>query len=97
MTIAASVARLVIWVEVDNTTSDPLEDVNLALALALYWGMVESGLAFIASQMPALGTFLNKSTLRHIAESLRSARNSISLRPLNSRTSDNRDKFDLEA
>ena len=98
MTIAASIARLVIWVEVDTLASqpnpDPTVDISLSITLALYWGMLETGLAFIASQMPALGTFLNKSTRWKIVDTIRSS--SMSLRPLRSHRTENTNKHDLE-
>lgn len=96
MTIAAGVARLVIWIEVLNTASDPTEDVNLAVAMSLYWGMIETGLGFIASQLPALGTYLNKATHRQIAETLRYAASVISLRSFSGNRSLNRNAEDRE-
>lgn len=80
--IAAGIARLVIWIEVLNTAANPTEDVNLAVAMSLYWGMIEAGLGYTASQLPALSTYLSTATHRQIAESLRHAAGLISLRSL---------------
>ena len=78
MTIIAGVARLVIWIQILATAGNRTEDVNLAVTLSLQWGMIEAGLAFIVSQLPALGAFFQKSSRNDIAQTIRRAASIIS-------------------
>lgn len=80
MTIIAGAARLVIWIQILATAGKTSEDVNLGVALALQWGMIEAGLAFIVSQLPALGAFLQKSSRNDIAQTIRRAASIISIK-----------------
>ncbi|CZT23528.1 uncharacterized protein RCC_09242 [Ramularia collo-cygni] len=89
-TIAASIVRVVIWIEILDTAHNPVKDINLAVTLALQWGMIEAGLAFFVSQLPALGAYLNKSSREDIAKTIRYAASVISIRSNSSTESRNR-------
>lgn len=92
MTILAGIVRLVVWIQILNTASDRKEDVNLGVTLALQWGMIEAGLAFIVSQLPALGAYLNKSSREDVAHTIKYAASVISIKSTDSRSSRNHSK-----
>jgi hypothetical protein len=99
MTVVASIVRLVIWIEILDTANDRTEDINLAVTLALQWGMIEAGFAFFVSQLPALGAYLNKSSRNDIAQTIRYAASAISIKSLGSGGSRNQswDDRDVES
>lgn len=91
MTIIAGAARLVIWIQILATAQETdSEDVNLAVTLSLQWGMIEAGLAFIVSQLPALGAVLQKSTRDDMTQTVRRAAGIISIRSNKSGSSEPR-------
>lgn len=90
MTVAASIVRVVIWIQILDTASNPTRDINLAVTLALQWGMIEAGLAFFVSQLPALGAYLNKSSRDDVAKTIRYAASVISIKSTSSGGSRNR-------
>ncbi|CAD6593849.1 MAG: hypothetical protein ASARMPREDX12_007700 [Alectoria sarmentosa] len=90
--IAASIARLVIYLEVLHATEAGVDlDTNLCITAALWWSMLEAGLSLIAGSLPTLSYLINHSSLQ---SALGSVRSKLSLRSTKStRGSEDRTAF----
>lgn len=96
-TIAISVARTVAWMQVDDAPYGVGLDAALLVAISLQWAMIEAGIAFIASQLPALGIYVTKLTTDRRARAnnaMPSNRVLISLQALPSKTGNESDAED---
>ncbi|KAF2233660.1 hypothetical protein EV356DRAFT_567901 [Viridothelium virens] len=72
VSIAASIVRMVLYIEVINAGSDPNMDEDLTLTRVFYWSMIEAGLALIAACLPTLQTLLPVISTQQIIDSVRS-------------------------
>ncbi|KAF2656067.1 hypothetical protein K491DRAFT_778331 [Lophiostoma macrostomum CBS 122681] len=70
--LAAAVVRLIIQLQISNDGYAAHTNVNLTLSTNLYWCMVESGIALIASCLPILRVLVQSTSFSSAFSSLRS-------------------------
>ena len=72
--VGASVVRLIIYVQILGalTSLDPTLDADQALAVSLWWSLLEVGLALIAACLPTLSYLFARFNLQDAIASVRS-------------------------
>ncbi|KAM0164188.1 hypothetical protein ACHAQE_002968 [Botrytis cinerea] len=58
--IAASIVRLAVIMAITSRGFDYTEDEDLTVGTALYWGMIETGLALVAACLPTVSSGITK-------------------------------------
>ncbi|KAK8063306.1 hypothetical protein PG996_007958 [Apiospora saccharicola] len=92
VTLAASLARLIVSVGFVKEAADPKRDFILNTTLYCYWGMVECSIGVFAACLPTLQIFFRRNTWQSVADKTKSLFSSGSR---SSRNSKNR--FDSES
>ncbi|CAG8956466.1 hypothetical protein HYFRA_00003851 [Hymenoscyphus fraxineus] len=83
LTIAASLMRMVVFIQATSVNYDPNADFEFICTAGLYWSMIEAGLGVLAACLPAQYGLFNSRGVQSIVNSVQSA---ISLRSLRSQT-----------
>lgn len=89
--VGASICRLVIYIQLLKAfiDLDPTLDSNQALAVSLWWSLLEVGIALIAACLPTLSYLFARFSLESAIRSVRSAFSLPSLRSQNSTSRNN--------
>ncbi|ESZ99267.1 hypothetical protein SBOR_0308 [Sclerotinia borealis F-4128] len=81
LTIAASIVRMIVFIEATAVNYDPHADFEFICTSGLYWSLIESALGIIAACLPAQYGLLNTPGVQSLVASVQSA---ISLRSMRS-------------
>ncbi|MCJ1369192.1 hypothetical protein MMC20_000401 [Loxospora ochrophaea] len=73
ISIGASITRLVVVIEIDNGGYGGQTDPDFTVSTALYWSMVEGGLALAAACLPTLHYLFGRKAMKSAISTLRSA------------------------
>ncbi|PQE29351.1 plasma membrane Pth11 protein [Rutstroemia sp. NJR-2017a WRK4] len=68
--LAATIVRLMVQLQISNGGYAAHTDVDLTLTILLYWSMIESGLSLIAACLPTLHYLLGRPSFRNTLSSM---------------------------
>ncbi|KAF4633306.1 hypothetical protein G7Y89_g4814 [Cudoniella acicularis] len=90
--LAASLARMVFYIEIELNILSPTVDYRLVDTLQVYWSIFEAGLSLLAVNLPSLWVYCTKVLPTSVVASIRSAFSMVSLGSNNSRNRNTQSK-----